>query len=333
MLAPPGGGPELVEQLAADTTAAPAHVIAVHEMPAVTRMRCLLPMLAPADNVHLPRPGAPAMATIAVLCHRFDRFTERHFMVQELMAHWIAAGHLVQLHEGASEPVRADVAMLHVDSTIVPGEYLEAVSGCPVVVNGATGDIGKRAVSRNLVGPFDGYRGPVIVKTNANAGGVPEWLHATAARKAGVDPGRPAAKHIVGRYPVFPSYDAVPVSLRLDPDLVVERFLPERDPRGYASRHYIFLGDRERCSRLVGPHPVVKGADAFERSLVEVPEAIRARRRELKFDYGKIDFVIHDGEPVLIDANRTPTLPRGAISDAARAGLEVLAGGIEAFLR
>ena len=272
------------------------------------------------------------MAKIVVVAHEYDLFRERHFLVQELCSYWTAAGHEVAIHEGASGVPPADVAILHVDATVVPGEYLEALRGARVVVNGATGDIGKRTYSENIVGPFDDYRGPVIVKTNANAGGVPEWLHESIARKRGVPPAGPPSRHLTGRYPVFPSLSQVPVPLRLDPELVVEKFLPERDARGYATRHYLFLGDRERCSRVVGPHPVVKAADVIERTLVDVPDEIRAWRRKLGFDYGKIDFVVHEGRPVLIDVNRTPTLPRGNIAAAVREGLDVLAGGLAAFL-
>ena len=272
------------------------------------------------------------MAKILVLTHAYDSYRERSFLIQTLCRHWETAGHDVYVHEGPAGAPRADVGILHVDATVVEREYVEALAGCAVVVNGATLDIGKRSYSQNLVTGFDPWAGPVIVKTNANAGGVPEWLHESVARKRGVAPPGPPVKRMVGRYPVFPSFADVPLELRLDPEIVVERFLPELDPRGYASRHYIFLGDRERCTRMVGPHPVVKGADAIERTHVEVPDAIRAWRRKLGFDYGKLDFVVHEGKPVLIDANRTPTFPRGEVAAAIRQGLEELARGIDALL-
>lgn len=273
------------------------------------------------------------MAKILVLSHEYDLYEHRHFLVQELCAHWGNSGHEVIVHQGASRAPRADVAILHVDATVVGPEYLEALADTPVVVNRATLDISKRAYSRNLVGPFDAWTGPVIVKTNANSGGIPEWLHESVARERGVPASGPPSRHMAGRYPIYASFARVPLELRFDPELVIEKFLPERDPRGYACRHYLFFGDRERCSRWVGPHAVVKAADAIERKPVEVPDEIRAWRRKLGFDYGKIDFVIHDGKPVLIDANRTPTLPRGRLTGAVREGLEMLAGGIDALLR
>jgi hypothetical protein len=273
------------------------------------------------------------MAKIIVLTHTHDLFAERSFLVQELARHWTAAGHEVIVQAGPARAPRADVGILHVDATVVPREYVDALGDCAVVVNGATLDIGKRAYSENLVGPFDAYEGPVIVKTNANSGGIPEALHDAIARRRGEPALARPPRHMLGAYPIFASFAAVPLELRGDPALVVEKFLPERDPRGYATRHYIFFGDRERCGRVVGPRPVVKGADMIERTAVDVPEEIRAWRRKLGFDYGKIDFVIHEGKPVLIDANRTPTMPRGELAPVVRAGMADLALGIAAFLR
>jgi hypothetical protein len=273
------------------------------------------------------------MAKILVLTHEFDLYRERHFVVRDLAEFWAAAGHDVVVHEGARDVPRADLAILHVDATVVPHEYIEALAEIPIVLNRRTVDIGKRTYSENLVGSFDDYAGPVIVKTNRNSGGAPEWLHASLAKKRGTPMPGPPPRHMTGRYPIYPSFAEVPPALRLDPEIVVERFMPERDPRGYASRHYLFFGDRERCTRIVGPHPVIKGADTIERTMVDVPDEIRAWRKKLGFDYGKLDFVMHDGEPVLIDANRTPTLPRGDVGAAIRKGLGELAGGIAAFLR
>jgi hypothetical protein len=271
------------------------------------------------------------MARIVVLTHPRDLFRSRHFMVQGLFSHWEAAGHRVVVHEGTRDLPDADVAVLHVDRTVVPAEYIEALRRYPFVVNGKTGDIGKRAISRHLVGPYDAYAGPVIVKTNANAGGVPERLHEEVARLKG-EPAGPPVRYMTERYPIYDSPALVPPALRLDPDLVVEKFLPERAEHGYYSRHWVFFGDRERCNRVQGPHPVVKAADATERVPVPVPDELRAWRARLGFDYGKFDFVVHDGAPILLDVNRTPTLP-AKLSDAVKAGMEDLAKGIAAFCR
>ena len=61
-------------------------------------------------------------------------------------------------------------------------------------------------------------------------------------------------------------------------------------------------------STMLGRKPVVKLANTVERLPLhgDVPEALRRRRAELKFDYGKFDFIMENGAPVLLDANSTP---------------------------
>ncbi|MGO8992446.1 MAG: hypothetical protein ACLQVI_03905 [Polyangiaceae bacterium] len=270
------------------------------------------------------------MATILVLAHENDLFRSRPFMIKSFLPYWEAQGHRVLVHEGAARAPAADIAILHVDCTVVPDEYVEATSAYPVVVNGAARDIGKRVVSENLVGPYDAWRGPVLVKTNANASGLPERLHEEVARRKGQPVARPA-RFMSERYPIFDSIDDVPVEMRLDPELVVEKFLPERDPRGYASRHWIFFGNRERCTRVVGPHPIVKGVDVLDRAPVEIPEELRRHRGRLGLDFGKLDFVVHEGRVVLLDANRTPAVPEN-LREALRTGMENLAQGIAAWI-
>lgn len=271
------------------------------------------------------------MATILVLAHERDGFHARPFLLKGFFSHWIEAGHFVVVHTGTRDLPSTDVAILHVDLTVVPPEYLAALNGHPVVVNGATATISKRTYSQLLVGRDDGYTGPVIVKTDANAGGQPEVLHA----RAGAAPGAQASLPVPllrGRYPIYRSAASVPEHVWRDPRLVVERFVPERDPRGYALRVYTFFGDRERATRVVGRHPVVKGQDIVERIQVSVPDELRQWRRRLGFDYGKFDYVVHEGRPILLDANRTPTIP-GNLAPQIHAGMKDLADGIDSFLR
>lgn len=272
------------------------------------------------------------MATITVLCGEHDLFHRRSFLLQHLFPHWIEAGHFVVVHEGPSEPPPADIAILHVDLTVVPPEYTRWLSRYPVVVNGATGDLRKRTYSRHRITRDSPHEGPVIVKTDANCGGLPErhWEQ-MEARKSGRRP--LPTRHIAGPYPIFDSKAQVPPSVWDDPALLVERLLLERDGDGYCVRVYIFLGDHERCSRVTGPDPIVKAGGSQKRVLVPVPDEIREARRRLGFDYGKLDFVMHEGTPVLLDANRTPTFPAGAISAAVAAGNRDLAAGIASFCR
>jgi hypothetical protein len=89
---------------------------------------------------------------------------------------------------------------------------------------------------------------------------------------------------------------------------VVEKFLPERRGDFYCLRTWVFFGRSERAALHLSRDPVVKRVTTEQREIVDhVPDEIRAMRRRLGFDYGKFDFVIHEGVPVLLDANCTPT--------------------------
>ena len=97
----------------------------------------------------------------------------------------------------------------------------------------------------------------------------------------------------------------VPQAIWDNPGLIVERFLPERDPRGYWMRVWVFLCRQEHCTRYLGEDPLIKSDNILAREKVAVPDALRAQRERLGFDYGKLDFVVVDGTAVLLDANRT----------------------------
>jgi len=275
--------------------------------------------------------GRAKMATILILAHELDGFHARHYLVEGLFALWQAAGHQVVLHEGLARLPPADVVVNHVDLTVVPREYVQVLRRYPSVVNGRCVDISKRAVSGHLVRQGDPWRGPVIVKTNLNCGGLGESLHAQRLAARGEDPG-PAVVVMQGRYPIFASSTGIPGPMWSDRNLVMEKFLPEQDERGFYVRTWVFFGDRERCNRVLGRDPVVKAADVIERVPVPVPDEIRAARARLGVDYGKIDFVLHEGKPVLYDVNRTPTVPPN-LSEALAAGMAELAPGIDAFVQ
>jgi hypothetical protein len=52
------------------------------------------------------------------------------------------------------------------------------------------------------------------------------------------------------------------------------------------------------------------------------------------FDYGKFDFAIHKGEPVLYDVNRTPGGPKQALkSETAERSYQELSAGLNSFAK
>jgi len=245
------------------------------------------------------------MASIVVLIEPLDRDMLRSYLLVPLTQLWLAAGHRVKVHAGFDNPPPADIAFLHVDLTVVPQPYLEAMRRYPVAVNGTLGDLRKRAYSRLLVRRGDDYAGPVFVKSDLNSGGRPEVGKRNRARwlRGEAGPQEPPMSDV---YRVYPSIAEVPGDLWGREDLVVEKFLPERDGEAYCLRQCYFLGDAEAGYLLRSRQPVVKGESGFSMERAPVPPGIRELRRQMRCDYGKFDYVLRDGRVVLFDANRTP---------------------------
>jgi len=249
---------------------------------------------------------------VAVLRHPWERdVAPAGYLVHQLAEMWRDGGLEVVYLYGIDRFVPADLVLVHVDLSVVPDAYLEFASRYPIVLNGRVRDIRKTATSRYLVRPGDGWNGPVIVKTDLNSGGYPEYrssltglrsrrlVHGATRRLRGV----PSSSD----YQVFGRVEDVPAALAENPELVVERFLPDIEDGFYHLHMYQFLGDGERCARLGSQEPVFKAAGSSTTACVvaEPHAAARAWREKLGLDYGKIDYTVHEGEVILLDANKT----------------------------
>jgi hypothetical protein len=270
--------------------------------------------------------------TIAILAHANDGFWGQPRLVHLLMARWQEMGLKSELVTDPAVAIPADIALLHVSLSVVPEAYQGLAGRYPRTLNGAVVDIRKRRFSRLLVDRDDPHAGPVIVKTDWNAGGSRE-LRGSSRWRARIEAARPWRTRRSLRseaYPVYASADLVPSGVWGNPNLVVERFVAERQGDRYLCRHWLFLGTKEVSRRTVSPDPVVKFRGVMERTSDPVPADLRRIRAELGFDYGKFDYGIVDGEVVLYDVNRTP----GADADprAHAETIEALAPGIRDFL-
>jgi len=255
---------------------------------------------------------------IAVLFHAAERESDpASYIVHYLAQFWREDGHEVVYLFGARRYEPADLLLVHVNLSVVPGDYLRLAARYPIALNARLADIRKSAVSRGLVRPGDAWRGPVIVKSDLNYGGQPEdalganWLEQRF----------PAWRRLARRWPrllrprqgiahwrdyqVFERVDDVPPALLRSRRLVVERFRPEREGDLYHLRIYQFLGDRDICTRLASPEPIVKAQNSVRAERIEPHPAVLEWRKALGIDYGKLDYVIEDGEPVLLDVNKT----------------------------
>lgn len=133
------------------------------------------------------------------------------------------------------------------------------------------------------------------------------------------------------QYPILAHPGEVPAGVWNNEHLIVEKFLPEREDDLYFVRYWTFLGDRNMTGRYGSRNPIVKfGGIATPDMPVEPPPELRQWRERLGLDYGRLDYVMHDGRPVLLDVNKTPG---GGDSIAAyQSRFDVLATGIDSFL-
>lgn len=261
---------------------------------------------------------------ICVLVHRHIPLDARRYYMRELAAAWREHGHEVVVARGPEEAVDADLAVLHVDLTVVPPDHLEVLGRYPRVINGAVTDISKRRVSRLRLLPGDAWNGPVIVKANLNYGGVEEARLA----ERGLLP--ESFRTWVRDYAILDSAADVTPEVWAHPGLIVERFVPEFEDGHFRLRLWKFCGDRGTNTLTFSPEPIVKGRSVTRREeLGEVPEELRRIRAELGFDFGKFDYGIVDGRVVLYDANRTPCFM--STPERERPRIRLLAEGLNSF--
>ncbi|HET6619529.1 MAG TPA: hypothetical protein VFG64_06280 [Dongiaceae bacterium] len=284
-------------------------------------------------------------ATIVVLAHEAFGLETGATLSTLAAEHWMPAGHRFLVHQGPAAPPPADLAVVHVPLTRLPPSYSDLLARYPRTINASVTDVSKRRIATDLVTEDEAHEGPVIVKTDLNHGGAAERrlrrLEGGVAKRllAAVErhlPPRWTGRLPGDRYLMFGNKREVPHWIWRSPGLIVQPFHVERRGDLYALHQWYFLGGHECVSTFLSRDPVVKLANVVERLPLhqDVPEAIRRRRAELKFDYGKFDYVVSNGVPILLDANPTPT---GRADDQKTprvlAICSALAGGLAEFLR
>ena len=255
------------------------------------------------------------------------------YLIDQIATRWSSWGHNVITHYGTDGLPQADLAILHVDMTLVPCEYTSALSCYAKILNQQVMDISKRSYSKNLLEKEDVYAGPVILKTNRNFGGAPEsnrfsYLLAKITNRWNWQNTKVMNPN---RYPVFADKGHVPAGAWKNDELIVEKFLPEREGELFFVRYWIFLGDRGWAGRIGSKDPIVKFSRmATADEPVPVPEELIRMREALGLDYGRFDFTIHDGRPVVFDINKT--IGGAHHIEAYEEPLDQLARGIEVYL-
>jgi len=268
---------------------------------------------------------------LAILHSRSTPRGARHHMISQIESHLNALGvETVHLY-GTRQFEPADAIFVHVDLSVVPERVRRFAAKYPMQINAGARDIRKTSFADGLLERWNAYDAPVIVKSDLNYGGVPEFFERglldRLVRKLGrVLTGKPAPK-IASKsdYRIFPTLAAVPPELFGD-GTVVQKLLLEKDGEKNLLREYIFLGrlhyeNIERSSSEIITEDEHVSCEPF----VPHPRLLNLRHR-MKLDYGKIDYVMIDGEPFIFDANKTMGLGN-------KSGTEAFGEGVNRMLQ
>ena len=264
----------------------------------------------------------PRVERLVILTHQQQGLDPDYFLARMKRLVWEEEGREVLLQQGLRDPPEAKLAILHIDLTTVPAEYLELAKRYPRCLNGHIADISKRGHSRWLVSADDAYDGPVIVKSDFNHSGDPERRLRLARgglrarlREAALRWLPAAWGGNTPNYQLFHRKAQVPRWAWQRSDLVVERFFFEQRGELYALRQWQFFGDRSHVSTVLASTPLVKWENKVEVPPIDhdVPEEVWQLRRSLGFEFGKFDFVIAEEGPVVFDINTTPHFGRSVL--------------------
>jgi hypothetical protein len=272
------------------------------------------------------------LPVVSIACG--TRLLSGYYVMGAMAKLWEERG--ITVKTGRAFAPDADAHVLHLDRTLIADADLPAPPpGGRKVINWDVRDISKRRFSTLRVLPGDDWDGPVIVKSNLNHYGKPEAAARTETpqarnrRRMAEISWRSARQLPSQHYPVVPSLRRVPGWVWEDEDLVVEKFLPERDGDLFCLRGWMFLGSCSYGWRIRATDPQVRAGTRVDHIyLDEPPDEVAALRARYGFDFGKFDYAVHDGRAVVFDLNKTPAfVGRG---DSPR--LMHLSRGIEDYL-
>jgi hypothetical protein len=230
---------------------------------------------------------------ILIVFHQNEELSNLSYTINILKQEWNLSEFEVEAAYGIKHYIPADIAINHVDLTVTPDSYLDYLKKYPVVINGKVRNISKTFISKQRLNSDDDYKGKVIIKTDANCGGIPEFtLTGKGTRTINKVATKLSwwSKVLVIKsddYPILGSIRSVPSGVWENKRLIVEKFLTEQDKEGnYCLRVWSFLGDRSLHVLTTSNHPIVKGNRILKREILSdhVPDALISFRNQLGVD-------------------------------------------------
>jgi hypothetical protein len=292
------------------------------------------------------------------------------FAIDHYVLRWKDAGHRVIYHIGPNNIPVTDIVIVAIFPTVVSQEYVDIINKLPgVVINGKVLDTSRRRFSQLILSRTDNYTGPVIVKTNANYGGLSE-LYMSGERRAlkmailrairGLGTFRPPIvmsflrksgllviiKRLkdwkfdpewstvetlpILKYPVYEGIKDVPDGVWENNNLIVERFISNPENELFETHYCAFFGDKAIAGCLKSSNPIVKYKNAISDEETPIPDEVMQWKKDLNIDFGRFDYVESEGKYFLIDVNRVEG--GGSSNYEYPAELDFLASGLEFYI-
>ncbi len=269
------------------------------------------------------------MKTIVILRDR-PPLRPLTYAIDHYALRWREAGYHVIDHIGLGDIPNADLVFVHIDLSVIPQEYIEFIKKIPNTVNGQIFDISRRSFSQILLSQNDPYSGRVIVKTDANYGGLPESFLKKKKLYNKVFK-RWSTIKALNKYRIFDSIKKVPKGVWNNNNLIVEPYLYDEENGIYSVSYYMFFGDKEISGRLTSPdEPLLKFDNCATDELIPLPDEVKQWRKDLKIDFGRFDYLEKNGKYFLIDVNKTEG--GGSMNFDYPDEMDLFASGIEFYL-
>lgn len=131
-------------------------------------------------------------------------------------------------------------------------------------------------------------------------------------------------------YPVYDDMRGVPEGVWENENLIVERFIGDREAGLFSTCYYSFFGEKGVSGRLQSTDPIVKFGNRVSDEEIPVPDEVLRWREDLKIDFGRFDYLQSEGKCFLIDVNKTEG--DGDSNFRYPEEMAFLASGLNAFL-
>jgi hypothetical protein len=237
----------------------------------------------------------------------------RGYAIKTLLPHLTEAGIAYRILDRPEKSGAARKALLHLDLTELPDSYRDLAAQYDGAINGGALSIHRFLYSTLRLSEGDAHGGAVVVKTVLNARGLPEvrlrrsrnrWTRMRYLLGKLLVPGfrERAAPH----YRVYRSVGEVPKKVWRDARLMVEKYAFDSLEMPIVKHRYLFMLGAQLNIKQVYNDPLCSSAKIISSEAVgPPPQEVMAVRRQLKLDYGAIDYFIVEGRGVVVDANKT----------------------------